>query len=85
MKKNAGKHRFKVSRHDQEIEVQVSLVGNDSNVEGAVCFVSNLEEVGTSAWMLPDIEEMNQQFNADLDHSYYGIYILGPPGNRFKG
>jgi PAS domain S-box-containing protein len=65
-------------------EIQVSLIRNDTEIEGAVCLIRKLEEVEAAAWTLPNIKEMNLQFQAVLDHSYYGIYILDGQGTVLK-
>ena len=57
---------------------------NEADLEGAVCFISDLKEVEKTAWPLPSFKEINQQFQADLDHSYYGIYILDNQGTVLR-
>ncbi len=84
MKQGKNKYRFHINRKAEDTEILVSPVRNDTDIEGAVCFIRKLEEVEAAAWMLPNIKEMNLQFQAVLDHSYYGIYILDGQGTVLK-
>lgn len=84
MEQGKNKYRFNINKQENGIEVLVSLLGDDSDIKGAVCFIQNLDEVEAAAWMLPNIKEMNLQFKAVLDHSYYGIYILDGQGTVLK-
>jgi len=84
MKQGKNKYRFNVKRQERGIEILMSLVRKDNNIEGATCFLQSLEEVETAAWTLPNIKEMNLQFQALMDHSYYGIYILDGQGTVLK-
>jgi len=84
MKQGNNKYRFNIKREGWGIEILVSLIRNDSDMGGAVCFIQNLEEVEAAAWLLPDIKEMNLQFQSLVDHSYYGIYILDGQGTVLK-
>jgi PAS domain S-box-containing protein/TyrR family helix-turn-helix protein len=76
--------RFILERQAEDIEILVSLVRGETDPGGAACFMRKLEEVETAAWTLPNIKEMNLQFQAVLDHSYYGIYILDGRGTVLK-
>jgi len=84
MKEGKDKYRFNLNRQAEDTEILVSLVRDETDIGGAVCFMRKLEEVETAAWMLPNIKEMNLQFQAVLDHSYYGIYILDGRGTVLK-
>ena len=84
IKQDKNRHGFTIKQHENTFEIIVSLIRKDSDIEGAVCYISNLEEVEASAWMLPNIKEMNLQFHALVDHSYYGIYILDGQGIVIK-
>ncbi len=84
MAEGKNKYSFNIERQEQGIEIQVSLLRNGGDVEGAVCYIRNLEEVETAAWLLPNINEMNLQFQAVLHHSYYGIYILDGKGTVLR-
>lgn len=77
-------HQFINARQGNGVEILVSLMQNDADATGAICYVRNLEEVKKRAWTLPDIKEMNLQFHALVDHSYYGIYILDGRGVVLK-
>ena len=77
-------HTFHVKNAKGAIEVLVSLLGSENDTQGATCFLRNLEEVEASAWKLPNINEMLLQFQALIDHSYYGIYILDHKGVVLK-
>jgi sensor histidine kinase regulating citrate/malate metabolism len=73
MEQGKSDYTFTLKSQKHDIEILVSLLRNNTDIEGAVCFIRDLEEERASAWMLPNIKEMNLQFKADLDHSYYGI------------
>jgi len=75
---------FHVKKPGGGIEITVSLMTCDNGTTGAICFMRTLEEVEASAWKLPNIQEMHMQFQALLDHSYYGIYILDHQGIVLK-
>ena len=75
---------FHVKKTGDRIETMVSLMTCDNGTIGAACFMRTLEEVEASAWKLPNIKEMHMQFQALLDHSYYGIYILDHKGIVLK-
>jgi len=84
IKQGKNKHGFTIKQQENTFEIIVSLIRKDIDIEGAVCYIRNLEEVEASAWMLPNIKEMNLQFHALVDHSYYGIYILDGQGTVIK-
>jgi PAS domain S-box-containing protein len=84
MKEGKNKYRFNLNRQAEDIEILVSLVRDETGIGAAVCFMRKLEEVEAAAWTLPNIKEMNLQFQAVLDHSYYGIYILDGRGTVLK-
>ena len=84
MKEGKDKYRFNLNRQAGDTEILVSLVRDETDIGGAVCFMRKLEEVEAAAWTLPNIKEMNLQFQAVLDHSYYGIYILDGRGTVLK-
>jgi len=84
LEQDKDKYRFNIKRQGQGLEILVSLIRNGANIEGATCYIRNLEEVEAAAWMLPNIKEMNLQFQAVLDHSYYGIYILDGQGTVLR-
>jgi len=67
-----------------KIEAQVSLIVNEDGTRGAVCLLQDIESLEASAWELPNIKEMHRQFQALLDHSYYGIYIIDGQGIVMK-
>lgn len=75
-----NKQNFHIERKDGRVEVQVSLIKSEKGVEGANCMIQSLDMVEASALKLPKIKEMNLQFQALMDHSYYGIYILDGQG-----
>ncbi len=77
-------HVFYVKRKEGDVEVLVSNMADDTGVEGATCFFQTPEEVEAAAWSLPNIKEMKLQFQALVDHSYYGIYILDGEGIVLK-
>ncbi len=77
-------YRFNIKKQEYGVAILVSLVENDSNIEGAICFIRDLGEVEKASWNLPNIQKMNLQFNAVMDHSYYGIYILDGEGTVLK-
>ncbi len=84
MTQGKNKHEFTIKQQENTFEIIVSLIRKDIDIEGAVCYIRNLEEVEASAWMLPNIKDMNLQFHALVDHSYYGIYILDGQGTVIK-
>jgi PAS domain S-box-containing protein len=71
---------FHFSTSGGGIEALVSLMPDKQGSRGVVCFLRNLKGIEDSAWGLPNIREMNLQFQTLLDHSYYGIYILDGKG-----
>jgi PAS domain S-box-containing protein len=73
-------YRFTIRGQKHELEVMVSLIRNNLDLEGAVCYIRNLEDVERNAWKLPKISDMSLQFQAVLHHSYYGIYIIDAKG-----
>jgi PAS domain S-box-containing protein len=75
---------FHIKRKEGALEVQISLIANDNDVDGATCFMRDLKDVEAAALMLPNIKGMNLQFQAVLDHSYYGIYILDGRGTVLR-
>jgi transcriptional regulator with PAS, ATPase and Fis domain len=83
---NLGKtdQTFHIKRQGGDLEVQVSLMITDNGTKGAVCFLRNLETVEASAMTPPNINDMSLQFQALMDHSYYGIYILDGQGTVLK-
>lgn len=84
MEHGKNKYSFRVKRPGAGIEILVSLVRGDEEVDGAVCFIRSLADGGASSWMLASIQEMNLHVKADLDHSYYGIYILDNQGTVLR-
>ncbi len=66
------------------IEALVSTMADSQGSKGAICFMRNLKGIEDSAWGLPNIREMNLQFQTLLDHSYYGIYILDGKGRVIR-
>ena len=84
IKEGKNKYTFNLKRLAADTEILVSLVRSETDIEGAVCLIHKLEEVEAAAWLLPNIKEMNLQFQAVLDHSYYGIYILDGQGTVLK-
>lgn len=45
-----------------------------------LCLVRTLEEAASVAWSHPSVRDMHLQFQALMDHSAYGIYILDGKG-----
>jgi len=84
LKEGRDEYRFNLVRKAEKIEIQVTLVRDESGIGAAACFMRKLAEVEAAAWTLPNIKEMNLQFQAVLDHSYYGIYILDGRGTVLK-
>ncbi|OQY50157.1 MAG: hypothetical protein B6230_06890 [Desulfobacteraceae bacterium 4572_89] len=84
MEQESDIQTFYIRKSDESIETQVSLVVNKDGTRGAVCFLQNLDALEASAWRLPNIKEMHRQFQALLDHSYYGIYIIDGQGIVLK-
>ncbi|WP_457553386.1 sigma 54-interacting transcriptional regulator [Desulfobacula sp.] len=80
--KNNQTFHFKTK--EEKIETQISLLVNGTETIGAACFIQNIKQVEDSAFKLPNIKEMLLQFQALLDHSYYGIYILDHKGIVLK-
>ena len=73
-------HIFTLKREESGIEVMVSQMVSENGAKIAICFIRDLEIVEASARKLPTIKDMRLQFQALLDHSYYGIYILDGKG-----
>ncbi len=84
IKKGKKKYTFNIKKQEETIEIIISLVKHDNVTKGALCFTRLLEEVEAEAWALPNIKAMKLQFEAVLDHSYYGIYILDGLGTVLK-
>jgi PAS domain S-box-containing protein len=72
------------TKHDSKIEIVISPMVNDDGTIRAICFMRDIDIVEASAWEFPPIREMRLQFQAVLDHSYYGIYILDGRGIVLK-
>lgn len=50
----------------------------------ALCLVQSRREVEKNAWEFPNVREIQRQFQAVVDHSYYGIYIMDGDGIVLK-
>lgn len=81
-------HTFHLNKQgklgDRDLEILVSLALDGNGEKTANCFIQDLESVEAAAWMLPNIKKMKMQFQALVDHSYYGIYILDGQGIVLK-
>jgi PAS domain S-box-containing protein len=84
MEQGNNNHVFHIQKPEGGIEILVSLMVNDDGSQGAGCFMQSHEILESSALGLPNIKEMLLQFQALLDHSYYGIYIIDGQGIVLK-
>jgi PAS domain S-box-containing protein len=82
IEKGRTNQTFYIKKPKGGIEVHVSLMADAK--EGAICLLRSLEAVEASALDLPNIKESLLQFQALLDHTYYGIYILDGQGIVLK-
>ncbi|SDP34547.1 sigma-54 interaction domain-containing protein [Desulforhopalus singaporensis] len=84
MEQELHSNAFVAREKERDIEVLVSTMMHDSLPQGALCFLRDIKNAAEAARNLPPIKEMHLQFQALLEHSGYGIYILDGRGIILK-
>ncbi|MCG8619322.1 MAG: sigma 54-interacting transcriptional regulator [Desulfobacterales bacterium] len=71
---------FHMSSENDDIVLTISPSQNAEGNAAAICLVQSQAAVENAAWHYPNVKEIQRQFQAIVDHSYYGIYIMDGDG-----